>query len=103
MKTAITCFISLLILQCSAADGAPLRTSELFHLDEQFIANELKELTLLEEYVNENEGLTYCKIIEMKNSSLYEPGCNFPLENLSNDIFNELPMGIPAFFWGFTG
>jgi len=80
--------------------GAIASNAEVFEMDENFVNTELAQLTELENFVVENEGITLSEI-DASNGLLAEL-------NGSNDILHTLemigrgdpPLGIPSFLWG---
>ena len=101
MKKTISWIICLLIFLSSYAWNVPIKKYDLFQLDEQIIENELKDLMLLEEYVNGNEGIIFAEILYNAELTLVEQALNFKLEDVPRiHGTNEGPFGIPSFFWG---
>jgi hypothetical protein len=93
MKKTIITFSALLILMMSSASAS---VADLFYIDDNHFYNEMASLTVLDEYVNQNEGITFSSIDATVFAEL----------NLSSGIMNvmsffgEPPLGIPSFLWG---
>ncbi len=69
--------------------------ADLFEYDESKINTELNELNELENYVNNNQGITLSEMLNNKNSLV----TNMALD-MSFCLSDDTPMGIPSFCWG---
>lgn len=74
--------------------------SDLFSYDENKVKTELSELSQLESFVLQNEGITLSEINENRliNSSLY----NFSITSIYKPDQTFAPGGIPSFWWAFV-
>ena len=91
MKKIFTILVAMLVMSgmTFANDDASL-----FNVDQQAIEQELAPLSDLENYVNENAGVTYNEIDnpEVLNKDVVMGDV---------DLSYGPPLGIPSFFWGF--
>jgi hypothetical protein len=69
-----------------------------FNLDEQSLDQAMAELNLLDDYLNENEGVTFSDLQNMGSSLI----ANFSdiAAPMGASQEGDLPLGIPAFWWG---
>lgn len=73
-------------------------TKESFNYDEQQINADFKQLNKIEKYVQNNEGTTL-ESLQAQNSELVA-GFNISADASASLAVDELPLGIPAFWWG---
>ncbi len=71
---------------------------ETFNYDEQKINADFKQLEKIEKYVQKNEGTTL-ESLKSQNSELVS-GINLSADASASLMADELPLGIPAFWWG---
>lgn len=71
---------------------------ETFNYDEQKINADFKQLDKIEKYVQQNEGTTL-ESLKSQNSELVS-GINLSADASAALMADELPLGIPAFWWG---
>jgi hypothetical protein len=71
---------------------------ETFNYDEQQINADFKQLEKIEKYVQKNEGTTL-ESLKSQNSELVS-GINLSADASAALMADELPLGIPAFWWG---
>lgn len=70
-----------------------------FYLDQHALDLAFSELDVLDDYLNQNEGVTYADLLAMESDLIANvSGTSAPMGQSSDD--NELPLGIPAFWWG---
>lgn len=72
------------------------KENEALKLDEQKVNAEFNQLNKLEQYVNTHEGVT---IEQAQNAGLTE-GLTIDTNVSSSAVAGELPLNIPAFWWG---
>jgi hypothetical protein len=88
-KLTLTFLFSLFALsQVFAGEGNE------FTVDRSKIKKEMSNLNDLETYVNQHEGIT---AEEIKSEALVNP----EMKNLAQILNEDLPLGIPSFWWGF--
>jgi hypothetical protein len=92
MKKIIS-LLSLIVLSVSFSFA-----NEPFQYDEQEINNEFKQLNKVEQYVKANENITLDKL-QKQNSDLLTD-LNLVADSSSSLAAEDLPLGIPAFWWG---
>lgn len=77
-------------------------TADLFQFNDNMVAAEMSELTALETYVNDHSGVTLTEVVN--NASGIAASLNLKptaFEGLSSTLRGgDLPLGIPAFWWG---
>jgi hypothetical protein len=94
MKTTkIFLFLFVLLLQAQVFAS----NSEIFVYDEEKIQNELKPLSELEQFIDQQSGATNLQITS-KMQSLNLPTAMMNTSNIMG--FNYQPLGIPPFIWG---
>ncbi|NBA86344.1 hypothetical protein GVN16_11255 [Emticicia sp. CRIBPO] len=71
---------------------------ETFNYNEQKINADFKQLEKIEKYVQKNEGTTL-ESLKSQNSELVS-GINLSADASASLMADELPLGIPAFWWG---
>ncbi|MBL6963591.1 MAG: hypothetical protein ISR55_07200 [Bacteroidetes bacterium] len=87
-------FLSVITLQLKADGG------DLFDVQEEKIQSELNELNMLEEFILQNEGVTFSQL-QAENSELLE-NISANHSAVSTSLGINSPTGtIPAFLWGF--
>lgn len=69
-----------------------------FLLESENLDQEFKQLNEIEAYVNANEGVTL-EQLENENSQLVE-GISLSADASASLAADELPLGVPAFWWG---
>jgi hypothetical protein len=87
---------SLLALAFATFGFAATASTDLFDVDYNEVTNALTEVTALEQFVTENEGVTYAELAE--NNSILIANITDGTQ-LANDL-QEPPLGIPSFLWG---
>jgi hypothetical protein len=92
MKKLLT-LISIFFLMLSVSFA---KKNENLRIDEQQLNTEFKELNKLEQYVNTHEGIT---LEEVKKAGLTE-GLNLNTNISTMAMMDDLPLNIPAFWWG---
>ncbi len=73
-------------------------TKESFNYDEQQINADFKQLDKIEKYVQNHEGTTL-ESLQSQNSELVS-GLNISADSAPALMAEDLPLGIPAFWWG---
>jgi len=73
--------------------------SELFTYDREEVESAFKELNELEDYVKINEGITLTDLLASNNNLISNLFLGDPYS--TNIFFDEPPLGIPSFWWGF--
>ncbi|NLJ06964.1 MAG: hypothetical protein GX437_04760 [Sphingobacteriales bacterium] len=96
MKKLNFCILVLLI---SVSIHAKAVNTGLFQIDENQIMSEMSGLTLLEDYVTQNQGVT---LSEMQASGhILSYGISDQPSPFNDEMTFEAPLGIPSFIWGF--
>ncbi len=72
--------------------------AESFQYNEKDITAEFEQLNKIEQYVQNNEGTTLDEL-QNQNSELVKD-LNISAETSSSIAAKELPLGVPAFWWG---
>jgi hypothetical protein len=77
-------------------------TADLFQINDDMVVAEMSDLTSLENYVNDHAGVTLTEVVN--NASGIAASLNLKptaFEGLSSMLRGgDLPLGIPAFWWG---
>ena len=78
--------------------GLPSLDKTVLSLDEQALDQAMAELNLLDDYLNENEGVTFSDLQNMGSELI----ANFTdvAAPMGASQEGDLPLGIPAFWWG---
>lgn len=76
----------------------PVIDESVLVLDEDALNEAMTELNELDEYLNDNEGVTFTEL-ESSDSELIQKMDNSTAP-LGVDRANEPPLGIPSFLWG---
>ena len=93
-KIFILCFIAL----SSSIFTINASNTDLFSYNKNEVEAQLDELTQLENYVNDNQGVTL-NDLQNSNSNILE-SLNLNESNGINFSMAEPPLGIPSFIWG---
>jgi hypothetical protein len=72
--------------------------ADVFNYEEENISAEFEQLNNIEDYVNQNGGLTL-EELKAQKGSLVE-GITLSADSAASLAADELPLGIPAFWWG---
>jgi len=96
MKKGLTTLLFIFCMMSISFAGS----SDLFQINDDKISDELSSLTLVEEYVNANQGVTYTDLKNSGNilSKILSPELSTPS---GIGYAFESPLGIPSFIWGF--
>lgn len=81
-----------------AAGSVFAGNAELFSYDKDELNNEISNLSLLENYVKSNEGITLTNLVAENNPLVAGISLNNPFT--SSVPFGEPPLGIGSFWWG---
>ncbi len=92
-------FLSLIALFCiSFTVAMAAEPTESFNYNEKDINAEFEQLNKIEQYVSKNQGTTL-EDLKTQNSDLVA-GINMNAEVSSSIAAGDMPLGIPAFWWG---
>ena len=90
----IVCLLAFISLRSSAG------SSDLFSIDEDQIKSEMSELNQLEQFIEQNEGVTFTTLQSENNELIANVTNDYAL--VSSSLNPNNPMGtVPAFLWGF--
>jgi len=73
--------------------------SDLFSYDEQKINSELAEVSSLENFLWENQGVTYSELLSV--NPVGAKALNFEGNSFMINGYGDPPLGMPSFLWGF--
>ncbi|MCH8905058.1 MAG: hypothetical protein IIA45_14220 [Bacteroidetes bacterium] len=97
-RIIVLLIVGILLSASSTALTPAIGEGNLFVVDEHWLEQEFRELNALEKLVEAHPGITFLEI-----KAIYVNPYNFNPGFLVDDSLNQLPLGIPAFLWGFTG
>lgn len=76
----------------------PSIDESVFELDESVLGFAMVELNKLNDYITQNEGVTYEDLKVLESALIVNVSNSSAPLGMANE--NESPLGIPAFFWG---
>jgi cytochrome c biogenesis protein CcdA len=88
----------LALLSLSFATAVATEPVDEFNYEKENISAEFEQLNKIENYVQQNEGLTL-EALKAEKSDLVD-GITLSADSSSAVAADELPLGIPAFWWG---
>ncbi len=91
--------LTLLIILFFFSLNSFASNSELFTYDKEEVESTFKELNELEDYVKVNDGVTLTDLLASNNQLLNNLFLGDPFS--TDSFFEEPPLGIPSFWWGF--
>jgi hypothetical protein len=96
MKKTILLIFSMVMLSSVASFAST--NADLFSFDENAMISQLAEVASIEDYVNNNQGVT---LLDLKSEGLFANQLNLFSSNSFAALTAESPLGIPPFVWGF--